>query len=119
MKLKILKVQFHRNGSGVCESFFAVLFEEKNVQREFDKGVCGDKFIATFKVNDDARKIEWEGFRCINVKNFNINFRGDHFIVSLENAIAAYCNKLELMDASFCAAAFPDQYKSATQLINL
>lgn len=111
MRVKILNVEYHRNGSGVCEGFFAVLFEAKDICREWAKGVCGPNFIATFRIVESTQLIEWEGFRVINVKNFNLNFRGDHFISSLNEAVVPYCKKLKLRESNFSAAAFPDQYK--------
>lgn len=113
MKIKILNVEYHRNGSGVCEGFFAVLFEEKNVPKEWSKGVCGDKFIASFTMKDkDEKQISWESFRVINTKNFNLNFRGDYFINPLIEALQPYCENLKLWEVSFSAAAFPNHYKS-------
>lgn len=111
--MKILNVEYHRNGSHVCEGFFAVLFEDKKPPKEWDdKTVCGDKFIATFRTNDDtSEKIKWESMRVINVHNFNLNFRGDHYINDLERAIVDYCNSKDLRESNFSAAAFPDQYQ--------
>ncbi len=116
MKVKILDVEFHRNGSGVCEGFYAVLFEAKDVAKEWAKGVCGLVFLATFRCKDSDYTIEWEGFRCVNVKNFRINLRGDYFINSLNDAVVPYCTKLDLRETNFCAAAFPKQYQKDKEL---
>lgn len=109
--LKILNVEYHRNGSWVCEGFTAVLFNDKETSKEWGKGICGDDFIASFITNDKGYILP-ESIRVINIKNFNLNFRGDHYINPLHEAMKTYCTSLKTSEQSWNAASFPDQYKT-------
>lgn len=109
-KIKILKVKYHRNGSGPCEGFFAVLFEEKTVAKE-DKEAT-PQFIATFKTDgEDDKNIDLESIRVMNVGCFDSKWRGDYFVSPLWTALGAFCKKLKVTKVSWSAAAFPSMYQ--------
>lgn len=117
MSIEILNTEYHRNGSNVCEGFFAVLFRDKQTPKEWAKGVCGNEFIATFRTSDDSDKIIWESVRIINVKNFNLNFRGNYFVRSLEDCMEAVCKMKGYTEISFSALAFPGQHSPKLNIV--
>lgn len=115
--MKILNVKYSRNGSGTPEPFFTVLFEDNKTPKEWEPGICGNKFIATFKTAGELEVMDRDSIRVSNLKNFNLNFDGREFgrLLSLQ-AINEYCTSKNLMEISWSAAAFPDQYKIETKL---
>lgn len=110
--MTIINVRYSRNGSGTGEPFFKVLFECNRTPLEFMPGECGKIFLATFQTCGDSEVMNPDTIRVINIKNFVLNFDGQEFarLLSLE-ALTRYCTKIKLTEISWCAAAFPSQYK--------
>lgn len=102
MKIKILNVNYHRNGSGACDGFMAVLFEAKTE--------ATGTFIATFPTNEHG-EMEFEQLRIVNTANFDSKWGGDHFVTPLHDALPKYCKGYSTKEVSWTAAAFPTQYQ--------
>ena len=97
MKLKILTVKYHRNGSGMCNGFMTVGFQ-------YLRSYPNEQWIATFEVDDEDMKEET--LRINRLADLNDTWRGDYFSYPLTEALAKYCAKHKLK-ASWSAAAFP------------
>lgn len=116
--MKIINVRYSRNGSGTADGFFKVLFEDNKTPKEYVSGECGNKFLATFQTCGDIEVMNRDTIRVVNIKNFELNFDGQHFarLLSLQ-AINDYCNERKLTEISWCAAAFPSQYKQKMKAV--
>ena len=86
---KVINLQYHRNGDGVCGEPFHV-----GIVRETENGKTRDMLVVRFSKDADAQvgAVLCAAFDCALVGQTNINFgenswRGDHYADVMDKAI--------------------------------